>query len=742
MMRGFNAIRLKAARALAGDLMAAIAPGAQSTPPKRTSRALIKTFKQSPWLRAILTRKANDVGRVVWQIFVYRDAKGKAVRHSRAQVAPMAKKMDVFKSARTTGDVAEIVDHVLLDFLDRGNPFLTGCACMRLTSKYLELCGEAFWVLEYDGLGMPLHYWPVPPVWVSKIAMGDDPTYTISTGGFVRDFDARDVVYFRDADPESPYQRGTGTAEALVDELATDEYTAKHVQTWFFNSARPDIIISAPDMNSTAEAERFKLSFLQRFQGLARRYLPFITNRNLTVTQLSQTFENMQLVEMRRFLRDLVFEVFAAPKEIFGVVENSNRSTIDVAEYLWNRGVIDPQLDLIRAELQRHVVPFYDPRIILAYYPIIEEDKEHKRAVMQGMPQAFQVDEIRALAGEQELQDDEGKVHSVPLGVRFVSSLQEEPGPAPFAPGDGAPPAVVDDTTPDDGPPDDEAADSKQIDPRLLRDGFALMDEPWTDGTKDGTVDRAIVERMLEKIDPIIMLEEIAPPLRATLMAFGTEMLAALAPSMSFDEASPIVVQYLQTESAALVKGITDTTVTALRGTLSAGVAEGEAVEVLAKRVTTVFDDARGRRAFTIARTETARASNVGATAGVKQAGIQKKEWLATPDEATRDSHRALNGQTVPVDDKFIIPANQANGGTAALYPLGFGIPEEDINCRCAVLPHFPDPNQRMTEGQRVAHWKGVEANREAYETMTRAAVRRAFTKQEAAALAVLQSEG
>lgn len=721
MKRGLDAFRLKAARAIAGDLMAALAPGTRYAPPKRTIPMLIRAFKQSPWLRAILTRKSNDVGRVVWQLFVYRDQMGKARRYRSLQSAPAMQKALLFKSARVTGDVEEILDHVLLDFLDRGNPFLTGCACMRLTSKYLDLAGEAFWIIEYDQLGVPYQFWPIPPTWVKKLAMGDDMTYTVSVEGYQKEYAARDVLYFRDPDPERPYARGTGTAEALSDELATDEYTAKHVQTWFFNSARPDLILSG-DFQNEGETERFKMSFTNRFQGLMKRYLPFITNRKLEVHEISQTFENMQLVDMRRFLRDLVFEVFSAPKEIFGVVENSNRSTIDVAEYLWGRGCIDPQLDLVRAVLQRQLVPMFDERIILSYLSVIAEDKEHKRAVITAAPQAFKVDEIRALAGEEELPNDEGQVHSVPLGIRFVKKLEEEPGPDPYAPDDpalGKPEPATDDKPP-------EADDDKAVD---LGDAMR----------KDGTVDRAIIERVLEKIDPSIVLEEMTPALRSAVIAFGTEMLSSLAPSMDFDISSPIVVGYLQTDAAAMVKAINDTTVAAIRSTLAAGVAEGESVVNLSARVADVFSDARGRRAFTIARTETARASNVGGMAGVKQAGIQKKEWLSTPDEATRDSHRALNGQTVNTDDKFVIPPGAPNGGSAAEYPLGFGIPEEDINCRCGVLPHFPDANQRMTEGQRVAHWKAIEANREAHETMTRSAVRRAFNKQEAAALAALK---
>lgn len=55
------------------------------------------------------------------------------------------------------------------------------------------------------------------------------------------------------------------------------------------------------------------------------------------------------------------------------------------------------------------------------------------------------------------------------------------------------------------------------------------------------------------------------------------------------------------------------------------------------------------------------------------------KTWDATLDARTRETHRGLHGRTVAWDEYFWT----VNG--AALYPGGFGIPEEDVNCRCVL---------------------------------------------------------
>lgn len=56
------------------------------------------------------------------------------------------------------------------------------------------------------------------------------------------------------------------------------------------------------------------------------------------------------------------------------------------------------------------------------------------------------------------------------------------------------------------------------------------------------------------------------------------------------------------------------------------------------------------------------------------------KQWDATLDSHTRPDHVELDGQIRELDEPFTV------NGFEAMYPAGFGVPEEDINCRCALL--------------------------------------------------------
>lgn len=55
-----------------------------------------------------------------------------------------------------------------------------------------------------------------------------------------------------------------------------------------------------------------------------------------------------------------------------------------------------------------------------------------------------------------------------------------------------------------------------------------------------------------------------------------------------------------------------------------------------------------------------------------------RKRWSAILDERTRIDHFLLDGATVDIDEYFYV-----TDGSKALYPGGFGVAEQDCNCRC-----------------------------------------------------------
>lgn len=109
-------------------------------------------------------------------------------------------------------------------------------------------------------------------------------------------------------------------------------------------------------------------------------------------------------------------------------------------------------------------------------------------------------------------------------------------------------------------------------------------------------------------------------------------------------------------------------------------------------------------QAARIARTEVMGAYNGGALSGASawsQDADEElfKQWLATEDDRTRDTHRVADGQVQPLAQPFIV------GGFALMNPGDpVGPPQEVIQCRCALLVVEPEdaPDLQLSYSRKL----------------------------------------
>lgn len=330
-----------------------------------------------------------------------------AVRNVKLQRADALTRRKMLAGAKQVGELREIVAHPLLDPIDNANPVMTGRTARQISQAYLDLKGEVFWVLERNGAGAPAEIWPVPPHRVTDTPSATRPTYRVSFRGWQGEIPESEMVWLRDPDLENPYGRGAGIAEALGDELETDEYAAKHTKAWFYNRAVPELLIGVEQGNEE-DLRRAKQRWEDEHRGFFRAYRTHWHKGKLDVVKLGQSFQNMQLVELRKYERDVVINVWGVPPEILGIVENSNRATIDASDYSFSRWVLVPRLEFLRAEMQERLVPMFDERLILDYESPVPEDREYNLNVARAAPYALMVDEFRAMMGLEELPDGKG----------------------------------------------------------------------------------------------------------------------------------------------------------------------------------------------------------------------------------------------------------------------------------------------------------------------------------------------
>lgn len=393
-------------------------PGSNGAPPTRGTHELLEAYNTMPWLRAVVNKVSRSVASTGWHLYVVTD-NGKAIKSANVQHASFETRGRYLKQQ---GAVQEITEHPLLDLLNYGNSYMTGVTVWQLIQIYLDLTGEAFLLKERNKAGTPIALWPLPPDWVVSIPTADKPFYRVSYRGLNEEIPVSEVLWISEPDPVNPYGRGSGMARALADELETDEYAAKHTKAWFYNRARPDVIISAEGL-TPEDTRRLEQDWLNKNQGFWRVYKPYFLSKKVDVQTLNQTFENMQLVELRKYERDTIIHVYGVPPEILGIVESSNRATIEASDYLFSRWVIQPRLELIRSYLQERLVPEFDDRLILEYDNPVPEDKEYALRAAQAAPWSLTVNEWRELSGHGALTDANGNVFPVPYNLYFTQNF-------------------------------------------------------------------------------------------------------------------------------------------------------------------------------------------------------------------------------------------------------------------------------------------------------------------------------
>jgi hypothetical protein len=124
-------------------------------------------------------------------------------------------------------------------------------------------------------------------------------------------------------------------------------------------------------------------------------------------------------------------------------------------------------------------------------------------------------------------------------------------------------------------------------------------------------------------------------------------------------------------------------------------------------------------RGETIARTEalriTEQARHLAMQDMLGQAGIDPglvvKQWMATEDDRTRDTHSEMSGQARLLDDLFESPS-----GAELLHPGDSSAPpEEVINCRCTAAHHvfsaLEEVNEFLAENGQGYYDEGAVAS-------------------------------
>ena len=429
------------------QMLGGILPGAVGAPPARGSRELLEAYSTSPWLRAVVERIADGVAATQWRLYKPTAPAGqRAIRDAVVQRAAAPMRTKLIQARVEAGELREVTTHPLLTLLDTANTYHTGAQLRAVTQQNIELLGEGWWLKERNGFGVPVAVWPIPSSWILSTPTPAARTVRIAYRAFQATIPDTEFLWFCRLNPANPYGRGSGLGQTLADELESYEYATKFQKQKFYNQAKPDFIVhpkgeDAPGKPSSwNEPTRVRLEqeWIANHQGFWRAFRPMFASRELGVHEFkSEDFRALQMVQLREYERDVVLHVFGMPPELLGILQASNRSTIDKAKYHFDSLMLVPRLEFLRTTMQERLVPEYDERWVLDYVSPVQADAELALKAMEIAPWTASTDEWRRVQNLPPLDDVKGgKVHLVPSGYTAVDAdgLTDIKPPVPVAP--------------------------------------------------------------------------------------------------------------------------------------------------------------------------------------------------------------------------------------------------------------------------------------------------------------------
>jgi len=685
----------------------------------RGSREILSLYHQSPWLRAVVTKIAQHYASVPWSLYRVTTTSTKQSQRLRNQLThkSLEERSSIVKKAVQTEQLEEIYEHPLLTMWEGGNKAFGGHKVRELTCKYYDTVGEVPWIIERNSMGLPAELWPVPPTWIVKLPENKSQPVELRWGTITKNISQNDIIWFRDENLINPYGRGIGIAHSLSDELDSDEYAAQMIKQAFENRGLLDVVISIEGARED-QLQRARAEFQNRHGGWLKAGVPFFHSGKADVKVVSQSFTEMQLLQLREWERDTIISIYGVPPELLGVLGKSNRATITESREIMASEVLVPRLEYTKNVVNQKLVPQFGDDLYMDYENPSPGNSEFVLRAMQANPATVTVREWRELQGLTD-RGDRDEYTLIPMGLTpFRGSYgtqddaEQEPQAMVPVPVLGEPGAT--------GEPQKALAVPvmKVLSPTQRADAVLgyLTPEPF--------------ERLLTPVIKDCVDSFVADELQS--LGVGTKAVDA---SNIFDS----VIVFLQEFSSKKIGGINKTTRDLIRATLIEGYEQGEGARELGARVQDVFE-VNAHRGMVIARTEVARAANYAQYLAQKESGIVTgREWVSTRDDRTRgaspqdkSNHLAMDGVTAKAGEKFALVAG-VNTGATAWHPLGFNIPEEDIQCRCTIAPIVDEFKTMRTTEMRDVIWKAFDRKLVPFEDKAEEGTSKAFAEQQRA---------
>lgn len=648
------------------------------------------------------------------------------------------------------GDIEykEIKNNPILDILARFNSMMSQTDGFYTTSAHMELAGDAFWLIDGNGINIKNIYILEPDKVTVNFDMTNDGMQitgyvyknTIDGKAVEVTYEPEQIIHFKVPDPANPV-RGKSVVQAAADIIDIDNMAEEYNKQLFIRGAIQKFVLSTDKAITEDDMKRLEMKLQKNYAGVTNSHKTLILQGGLKPEKITDTNRDMEFSIQQQWARDKITNLFGNNKAVLGIVEDVNRANAEATIDQWLKQNIKPKMKRITDTLNEFLVPRFGKNLILTFEDPAPENKLDKLTELQtyytnNQRPVMSLNEARELVGLESTDNpDDDIVRLTPSDSQTGGNASNNNNQTPKAVQNVNYKAILrragiyeeleikrelkqkaklrlktKQIKQADLPPVrrgsrdftqeqllsywkkiDYIASSKEKD---FKDKIVRFIE--TIETKVMAVVSTIETKGLKKAaqyelfnlqDEVTSGIDLFTPLYSELIGLSGQEAYRLIGYFKQYKPSPEVTTLITDKSSAFVQSMLITDQERLLRILVDGIAEGQSIDQIGRELRQVFTKLKKYQADKIARTETVRASNMGAEDAYIQSGVvEAKEWLTAGNPCP--ICEPYDGQIIELGGDFYSQKDEFKDGNPPLHP----------NCRCVIIPVVKNVDSKEQE--------------------------------------------
>lgn len=276
---------------------------------------------------------------------------------------------------RKAEEFVEVLEHPVLDVLQRVNQFENRYGLFETTLLWQELTGNAYWYILKDGMGVPVELWPMAPNRTTIVPSREKfiEYYVFRNGMEKVRFETEEVIHFKYPNPRDPYY-GMSPLQAIADVYNINQNMNIFENALFSNNARPEGFFTTEHEVDPVDYDRLSSELLETWTGIKNTGKTGLLTHGLKFESVNLPPREIGFLQGRKWTKEEIFNAFSIP---LGLMDNTtNRANAEAAQFVYMKYGIEPRIKRFEEKLNEILLPMFDERLFICFENVVPEDRE------------------------------------------------------------------------------------------------------------------------------------------------------------------------------------------------------------------------------------------------------------------------------------------------------------------------------------------------------------------------------